>query len=148
MLEDRGRRVLPRDADQVESQTKSASRLGMGHYPRARQAPQPIASPEIDRREGVAEPLGPARLDLDHDEVAPAGRDDVELALAVTPVAVDDPIAAVLEVGGGPLLPRATPVVFRCHDARLAKRHTPEPVRTQTVESAGGADAGEESAVE
>jgi hypothetical protein len=59
-----------------------------------------------DRLERAAEPVGAARLHLHEHEQAAAGDHEVELAVAATPVAVDDAVAAGPVPGRRPLLSR------------------------------------------
>ena len=70
-----------------------------------------------DRLGGRPEPVGATCLDLDEDDDVPTHHHQVELALAATPVAGDDPVAPAAVPGCRPVLPRRaerpTPVGHR-----------------------------------
>jgi len=70
----------------------------VGRGPRVRQPPEPVAFALVDGVERMPVGRAPARLHLDHDEVHPAGGDDVELTRRAAPVAVEHRVAEVLQV--------------------------------------------------
>ena len=110
--------------------------------------PQPRALPRADHLERRDRPHGgadPARLDLDHDQLAAVERDDVELAAhGVGPrVARDDPPAAALELARhDPLGVAAQSLAAHRHGSTLGGRDSPVAREVRRIRRTGCATCG------
>src|SRR5690606_1773473 len=113
------------------------------------QPPQPL---ELDGAHGlgrVAEPGTAAGLDLDErDGAGPrVAGDDVDLALAAAPVAVEDLVAVLAEHRCGDALATGAELVLRGHGAPPPRPASPTPPTQRRARSPGGGQARREPAL-
>ena len=125
MLERGGGGIGADDRDRVQPQPASLRLFGMRGDPGHRETPQAALLAVIDRLERMPEGLAAPRLDLDHDEFARSGDDEIELTVVNPPVAVEDDVTARLQVPRRPILARTPEHILRCHEGMVSRGAAP-----------------------